>query len=92
MEPLNRCPVCGFLGLAEPPYSDASGYSYEICRSCGFQFGVSDDDEGFTYDSWRSKWIAAGLRWSSVATKPPLNRSAIDDLRAIGIEVPGRTN
>ena len=26
------------------------GGSYEICPSCGFQFGVSDDDLGSTYE------------------------------------------
>ena len=47
------CPVCGFKDLQECPRSVAEGGSYEICPSCGFQFEVSDDDDGFTYESWR---------------------------------------
>lgn len=60
------CPVCGYDGLEEPPRSPSTGGgSYEICRSCGFQFGVTDDDRGFSYDAWRQQWIARGMPWDS---------------------------
>ena len=65
------CPACGFPGLREPPRSKSGGGSYEICPSCGFQFGVSDDDAGFSYASWRAQWKAQGLRWSSKGIAPP---------------------
>jgi hypothetical protein len=55
------CPVCGYDGLDEEPRLSAGGGSFEICPSCGFQFGVSDDDEGFTYDAWRKQWIDGGM-------------------------------
>ena len=45
----HKCPVCGYPKLEEAPRTQAGGGSYEICPSCGFQFGVSDDDRGFTY-------------------------------------------
>jgi hypothetical protein len=32
---------------------------------------VSDDDDGFTYASWRAQWKARGLRWSSKGIAPP---------------------
>jgi len=35
-----------------------SGPSYEICPSCGFQFGVSDDDQGYEYEQWREMWLS----------------------------------
>jgi RNAse (barnase) inhibitor barstar len=60
------CPVCGFPDLHELPHSDEGGGSYEICPSCGFQFGVSDEDRGFSYDQWRQEWIANGTPWRSV--------------------------
>jgi hypothetical protein len=59
------CPVCGFPDLVEVPRSAESGGSYEICPSCGFQFGVTDDDLGFTFETWRGEWIARGKPWSS---------------------------
>jgi len=66
-----RCPVCGFPKLTEPPRTKAAGGSYEICPSCGFQFGVSDDDCGFTYAAWREKWRSEGMKWSGRQQPPP---------------------
>jgi hypothetical protein len=65
------CPVCEYPHLSEPPRSEFGGGSFEICPSCGFQFGVNDDDEGISYETWRRRWEAAGMPWSSVALKPP---------------------
>lgn len=65
------CPVCGWPGLTEPPRSPAGGGSYEICPSCGFEFGVSDDDLGFTYAEWRQRWIDFDMRWDSADIEPP---------------------
>ena len=67
------CPVCGFPDLQDPPSSSrARGGSYEICPSCGFEFGVTDDDLGFTYDQWRQRWIGRGMPWESAASGPRL--------------------
>lgn len=38
----HTCPVCGFKGLAEPPYDHEGNHSHEICPCCGFQFGFDD--------------------------------------------------
>lgn len=65
------CPVCGYARLLEKPRTHDGGGSFEICPSCGFQFGVSDDDDGFTYEQWRERWRAGGLQWSSHQTPPP---------------------
>lgn len=67
----HTCPVCAYPKLTEPPRSQSGGGSYEICPSCGFEFGVSDDDQGFTYAQWRARWKKAGMPWSSKGTKPP---------------------
>ncbi len=43
----NMCPVCGYKNLYEPAYQPTPKGnlgSYEICPSCGFQFGVTDDE------------------------------------------------
>jgi hypothetical protein len=67
-----RCPVCGFNGLTEPPRSERTGAgSYEICPSCAFEFGVTDDDLGYSDDRWRAEWIAAGMPWRSEGIESP---------------------
>ena len=64
------CPACGYPGLDEPPRTAAGGGSYEICDSCGFEYGVTDDDEGYTYAQWRDCWIAKGMPWESEGIHP----------------------
>jgi hypothetical protein len=77
------CPSCGFPALQEPPRSTSGGGSYEICPCCGFQFGVSDDDAGFTYASWRARWRARGLRWSSKGIASPPGWDAESQLASL---------
>jgi hypothetical protein len=68
----HRCPVCGYPKLREKPRTRDGGGSFEICPSCGFQFGVSDDDRGFSYSEWREQWRRDGMKWSS-RREPPLD-------------------
>ena len=66
------CPVCGYPELQESPRSPRTGGgSYEICPSCGFQFGVTDDDEGIGYEEWRTRWIEKGMPWDSAGIEEP---------------------
>lgn len=78
----HTCPVCGYPKLKEAPRSRDGGGSYEICPSCGFQFGVSDDDAGFSYKQWREKWQAGGMKWSS-ANPPPAHWDPAAQLRQL---------
>jgi hypothetical protein len=71
MNPSHSCPVCGFPDLKEPPRSRDGGGSYEICPSCGFQFGVDDDDRRISVEHWRAQWIQGGKRWSSRGRPAP---------------------
>jgi hypothetical protein len=66
------CPVCGYPDLTDMPRTESGG-SYEICWSCGFEFGVTDDDLGYSYETWRDEWILRGMPWASpdVRTPPP---------------------
>jgi len=75
----HTCPVCHYPNLTEPPRSQSGGGSYEICPSCGFQFGVSDDDCGLTYRQWRENWLKTGAKWSG-QQKPPVNWNAAAQL------------
>jgi hypothetical protein len=63
--------VCGFTELPWPPV-DQDGYGlFEICPCCGFQFGVTDDDRGWTYEAWRAQWVSRGMPWDSAGIEPP---------------------
>lgn len=62
---LHACPVCGFNELREAPRGRSGGASFEICPACGFQFGVSDDDDGIGYEEWRADWVERGMVWCS---------------------------
>ena len=79
-----RCPVCGFTGLDEPPYSSERAGSYEICPACSFQFGVSDDDRGFSFEEWRQRWIELGMPWDTLGgTHPPPGWNPVEQLRLL---------
>ncbi len=65
------CPVCGYPNLVEVPRPAIGGGSFEICPSCGFQFGVTDDDSGKSFEEWRRRWIDSGMAWWSPARTPP---------------------
>jgi hypothetical protein len=54
------CPVCGYPGLDEPPYSGAVA-SHEICPSCGFEFSGPLDPR--RYEDWRAEWVRGGMKW-----------------------------
>ncbi len=49
---MNRCFVCNYNELLEPPYDGRGIPSDEICPCCGFHYGYDDDDvtdkESFT--------------------------------------------
>ena len=76
----HTCPVCGYPKLTEAPRSASGAGSYEICPSCGFQFGVSDDDTGYTYARWRANWKKQGMTWASVSPAPK-NWDAVAQLK-----------
>ncbi len=51
------CPVCGYPWLDGPARNEAGEPSHEICASCGFEFGKTDDIAGHSYEKWRDLWI-----------------------------------
>jgi predicted RNA-binding Zn-ribbon protein involved in translation (DUF1610 family) len=81
----NICPVCGYDELQEPPRNRTGGASLEICSSCGFQFGVTDDDKGLTYDEYRQQWIETGMKWSSKGQKPRKDWNAQTQLASLAL-------
>jgi hypothetical protein len=84
MTPHYVCPVCGYPSLTEPPRYPGGGGSYEICYSCDFEFGVTDDDRGFSYETWRADWVKRGMPWSSwEVSAPPNEWDPAEQLRSI---------
>ena len=77
------CPACGFPNLTEAPLSRSGGGSYEICPSCGFQFGVSDADKGHSFTAWRTGWKKNGMKWTSKGIAAPLDWDPAKQLRLI---------
>ena len=86
---LNLCPVCGYDDLPEPPYgADGDDWgSFEICYSCGFQFGVTDRDKHISHDQWRQQWIDGGMIWDSIGRKMPEGWDPREQLKKIGVKV-----
>jgi len=81
------CPVCGFPELDEQPRTEAGAGSYEICPSCGFQFGVTDEDRGFSYEAWHAKWVQEGMQWDKGRTVAPIGWNPLEQLRRIGVKI-----
>jgi len=69
---VNICPICGYDKLLEPPYDEFGIGSYEICACCGFEFGYTDEDENFTFESYRKEWIDKGCLFSYRKDKPEI--------------------
>jgi hypothetical protein len=60
-----HCPVCGYPDLVNPPID------FNICPSCGTEFGYSDS--GTTFQNLRINWIKRGAHWSSDVDNIPPN-------------------
>ena len=67
------CPICGWPEHYELPRGPAGHKSDEICSCCGFQFGWTDEDLGYTYEEWRERWIARGYPFQHSDDKKPNN-------------------
>jgi hypothetical protein len=79
-----ECPVCGHNGLYEPAYSAGKGLgSYEICASCGYEYGYTDDSEGITHEQWRQRWIDADMPWRGGSEPPPVGWDPVAQLARV---------
>jgi len=63
------CPVCGFDGLNEPAHDNHGCGSFEICPSCGTEFGY--DDSKRSHGELRQAWLNSGAKWNGRAATPP---------------------
>jgi len=79
------CPVCGWPDLHEPPRNTEGAASFEICVSCGFEFGFDDDDAGLTYDAARVRWVEGGMKWWSASCPAPAGWDPEEQLIRAGL-------
>jgi hypothetical protein len=78
------CPVCGFPELSEPPYDAQGCASFEICPSCGTEFGY--DDATRSHAELRAAWLAVGAPWRSQAIRPRPEWDAEAQLENAGLK------
>ncbi|HZT14009.1 MAG TPA: hypothetical protein VFA29_14515 [Candidatus Baltobacteraceae bacterium] len=68
-----------------PPRGPRGSPSFEICPSCGFEFGYHDDLKGYSYEEWRKKWIQGGMKFWSKRDTVPRDWDPVAQLRAAGL-------
>jgi hypothetical protein len=81
--PAHTCAACGYRQLRYPQRSADGGASHEICPSCGFESGFTDDDQGLTHQDWRTKWVTNGMPWFGKGTERPTDWNPMQDLVAL---------
>jgi predicted RNA-binding Zn-ribbon protein involved in translation (DUF1610 family) len=72
------CPVCGYAGLEEAAYDEQNCASFEICPSCGTEFGYQDATR--SHADLRSAWVQNGMRWASRSVGAPPNWDPVAQL------------
>jgi hypothetical protein len=75
----NLCLVCGYE-MDDPPRD------YNVCPSCGTEYGVSDVNA--SYDDLRKAWLRTGPVWWSKTDEQPDNWSPSRQLANLGPTVP----
>lgn len=80
------CPVCGYC-LGENPWKDNCP-TYEICDSCGIEFGYEDFSCDFQerktrYDELRVKWISEGMPWRGLMHLKPITWNPIQQVKKL---------
>jgi hypothetical protein len=75
----NLCLVCGYE-MDDPPRD------YNVCPSCGTEYGVNDVNA--SYEQLRQAWIATGPAWWSKTDPQPENWSPSRQLANLGAAIP----
>ncbi len=76
-------------GDATPPYDQWFGEgSYEVCASCGYEFGFDDNPgsgEAVSFETYRAEWIAGGCEWWFKKRRAPRGWDGFDQLQRAGL-------
>ena len=63
MSDIDTCRVCGFRSATPPWGSDGRQPSFEICPSCGVEWGYEDGSPE-SARRYRAQWLADGAPWA----------------------------
>jgi|SRR5208337_2074308 len=74
----NLCPVCGFEMEAPPK-------NYNICSSCGTEFGVNDVNASIA--ELREAWMKTGPMWWSKTEPKPTDWDPLKQMEDAGIAI-----
>lgn len=87
------CPSCGYkfpLSLyAEDGQFDSVD---EICSACGYQYGYTDINSGYSFQEWRHQWIAQGMKFKHQIENQDPRWNPIAQLQTIGVELDSNNN
>lgn len=82
----NICPICGYPNLDHPARDpDTKVPSFDICPSCGCEFGYHDATP-HAEERYRRNWVQQGAPWFKPELKP-LEWNLEDQLAQIGIDL-----
>ena len=82
------------LGALTSPKLVPPGAGYVLSRpgplvnTTRSRFGVSDDDEGYSYRAWRQDWIQAGMPWRGAGDEPPTDWNPVQQLAGLPKDEP----
>ena len=76
------CPICGYPEMTQPAYDEYDCCSWDICPSCGVEFGYHDATR--SHETLRQQWLEKGAEWYSAVTAPPWNWNPQAQLEAAG--------
>jgi len=77
------CAICGYRHLKLPQRTSSGEASREICPSCGFEPGLTDNDQRISTEQWREQWVANGCRWFSKRMARPKSWNPIKELHSL---------
>jgi hypothetical protein len=69
------CPVCGFS-------LESTASDFNICPSCGTEFGIDDVEHGVA--ELQKIWLLNGAQWASPVDKKPKNWEPFKQLEKLG--------
>ncbi|MBM7569923.1 hypothetical protein [Aquibacillus albus] len=84
-----NCVICGYGNLNKAQYNSFGDPTFEICDCCGFESGFDDDDQGYSFATYRDEWLLSGATWFYIDTKPKdwSKKTLIKQLKRIGYDV-----
>lgn len=83
------CLVCGYDKLEKPQYNSHGDPTFVSCDCCGFESGFDDDDQGYTFETYRENWLRNNATWFFPDTKPDVwdKNTLVKQLKRINVKI-----